>query len=92
MRRPLALAALLTLALAAAGCGAKPEPGAGAGSGSSEDLRLVLDYFPNADHAGIYAAEASGEYDRAGLNLDIKTPPDPTAPLKLLRASSSSGS
>ena len=87
MRRPLALAALLlTLALPAAGCGAKQEPGADARSATSEDLRLVLDYFPNADHAGIYAAEASGEYRRAGLNVDIKAPPDPTAPLKLLRA------
>ena len=86
MRRPLALAALLTLALAAAGCGAKPEPGADAGSGASEDLRLVLDYFPNADHAGIYAAQAAGEYRKAGLDVDIKAPPDPAAPLKLLQA------
>ena len=84
MRRPLAFAALL-LTLAATGCGSKSEPGAG-DTGSKEDLRLVLDYFPNADHAGIYAAQGSGEYDRAGLNVDIKSPPDPAAPLKLLRA------
>ncbi|HET8950374.1 MAG TPA: ABC transporter substrate-binding protein [Solirubrobacteraceae bacterium] len=87
MRRSLALAALLlTLALPAAGCGAKQEPGADARSATSEDLRLVLDYFPNADHAGIYAAQAAGDYDRAGLNVDIKAPPDPAAPLKLLQA------
>ncbi|HEU5056622.1 MAG TPA: ABC transporter substrate-binding protein [Kofleriaceae bacterium] len=86
MRPALALAALL-LTIAAAGCGSKEEPGAGdAGSGTREDLRLVLDYFPNADHAGIYAAQAAGEYDRAGLNVDIKAPPDPAAPLKLLQA------
>ncbi len=87
MNRPLALAALLSLTLTAAtGCGAKEEPGGGASSGTREDLRLVLDYFPNADHAGLYAARASGEYDRAGLKVDIKAPPDPAAPLKLLRA------
>ena len=63
MSRPLALAALLTLALAAAGCGEKPEPGAGAERARARTLRLVLDYFPNADHAGIYAAQAAGEYD-----------------------------
>ena len=84
MRRPLALAALL-LTIAAGGCGAKEEPTNG-GGGTREDLRLVLDYFPNADHAGIYAAQGAGEYDRAGLNVDIKAPPDPAAPLKLLRA------
>jgi len=86
MRRALALAALLLTIAAATGCGAKQEPGDGASSGKREDLRLVLDYFPNADHAGIYAAQASGEYDRAGLNVDITTPPDPAAPLKLLQA------
>jgi putative hydroxymethylpyrimidine transport system substrate-binding protein len=86
MRRPLALAALLLTIAAATGCGAKEEPTDGAGGGTREDLRLVLDYFPNADHAGIYAAQASGEYGRAGLNVDIKAPPDPAAPLKLLRA------
>ncbi len=41
---------------------------------------------PNADHAGIYAAQASGEYRKSGLNVDIKAPPDPSAPLKLLEA------
>jgi putative hydroxymethylpyrimidine transport system substrate-binding protein len=85
MRRPLALALPLLVALAVTGCGAKPEPSDGAG-GAREDLRVVLDYFPNADHAGIYAAQASGEYERAGLDVDVKAPPDPSAPLKLLRA------
>ena len=76
----LALAALL-----AAGCGEKSEPGPDARA-DAEPMRLVLDYFPNADHAGIYAAQATGEYDRAGLDVDIKAPPDPAAPLKLLQA------
>ncbi len=86
MRRPLALALAALLTVAVTGCGAKEEPGDGASGAEREDLRLVLDYFPNADHAGLYAARASGEYDRAGLNVDIKAPPDPAAPLKLLRA------
>jgi putative hydroxymethylpyrimidine transport system substrate-binding protein len=46
----------------------------------------MLDYFPNADHAGIYAAQASGAYRRAGLDVTITPPPDPSAPLKLLLA------
>ncbi|MGH2968471.1 MAG: ABC transporter substrate-binding protein [Solirubrobacteraceae bacterium] len=75
----------VALALAAAGCGEKQEPVAGERA-AGEPMRLVLDYFPNADHAGIYAAQAGGEFERAGLDVEIKAPPDPSAPLKLLRA------
>jgi putative hydroxymethylpyrimidine transport system substrate-binding protein len=83
-----ALAAVLIAAalLVVAGCGEKPEPGAGATPGKLEPFTLVLDYVPNADHAGIYAAQAAGEYRKAGLDVKIKVPPDPAAPLKLLRA------
>ena len=46
----------------------------------------MLDYFPNADHAGIYAAQEAGLYAKAGLDVKLQPPPDPSAPLKLLRA------
>ena len=81
----LAVPLALVLALLTTGCGEKEEPGAGSRAGT-EELRLVLDYFPNADHAGLYAAQATGEFERAGLKVEIKAPPDPSAPLKLLRA------
>ena len=71
--------------LALAGCGEKSEP-TGARGGERDPLKLVLDYFPNADHAGIYAAQGSGEYERAGLEVEIQPPPDAAAPLKLLQA------
>jgi putative hydroxymethylpyrimidine transport system substrate-binding protein len=85
MTRTVALALALLLVLAVAGCGEKDEPTRGP-SGGLEPLTLMLDYFPNADHAGIYAAQASGEFRRAGLDVRIVTPPDPAAPLKLLQA------
>jgi putative hydroxymethylpyrimidine transport system substrate-binding protein len=84
--RALALALGTAALLVLAGCGEKAEPGSGATPGKLEPFTLVLDYFPNADHAGIYAAQASGEYRKAGLDVQIKVPPDPAAPLKLLRA------
>jgi putative hydroxymethylpyrimidine transport system substrate-binding protein len=79
------LALLLSIAAAAAlsACGEKDEP---AGPPGAEKLTLLLDFFPNADHAGIYAAEASGEFERAGLDVEIQTPADPSAPLRLLAA------
>jgi putative hydroxymethylpyrimidine transport system substrate-binding protein len=46
----------------------------------------MLDFFPNADHAGIYAAQAGGHFQREGLDVRIRTPSDPSVPLKLLAA------
>jgi putative hydroxymethylpyrimidine transport system substrate-binding protein len=83
MTRP--LLALLALALLLAGCGEKAET-TSAGAGKTEPFTVMLDYFPNADHAGIYAAKASGEYARAGLDVKIVAPPDAALPLKLLEA------
>ena len=78
-----ALAALTAVLVLAAGCGEKKER---TGAPAPEPFELVLDYFPNADHAGIYAARARGEFAKVGLDVRIRTPSDPAAPLKLLAA------
>jgi putative hydroxymethylpyrimidine transport system substrate-binding protein len=80
-RLPFVLLVLAALALAA--CGERKEPTA---APAQQPLRLMLDYFPNADHAGIYAAKDKGDFSRAGLDVQIQTPSDPSAPLKLLAA------
>ncbi len=79
------LLALIPLVLVLCACGEKPEPTADSG-GKLETLTVVLDYLPNADHAAIYAAQASGEFARAGLDVKLITPTDPAAPLRLLEA------
>jgi putative hydroxymethylpyrimidine transport system substrate-binding protein len=83
MRRP-AIVATALVALLLAGCSEKSEGGPGAGK--IERFNVILDYFPNADHAGLYAAQAAGDYERAGLDVELKPPPDPSAPLKLLQS------
>jgi putative hydroxymethylpyrimidine transport system substrate-binding protein len=79
---PAVLAVLLVLGLAA--CGERKEPAAGARS--TERVDLELDFFPNADHAGLYTAIGSGEFATAGLDVRPRQPPDPAAPLKLVAA------
>jgi putative hydroxymethylpyrimidine transport system substrate-binding protein len=75
----IALAALAAVCALAAGCGEKEES---LEPGAAEPLEIMLDFFPNADHAPIYAAEAAGHFDDVGLDVEIREPPDPAAPLK----------
>ena len=79
---PLTAALLLGLVVLA-GCGEKEdvlEPG------GAKRVEVMLDYFPNADHAGIYATQAAGYFEEAGLDVEIRTPPDPSAPIKQVAA------
>jgi putative hydroxymethylpyrimidine transport system substrate-binding protein len=84
MRRGLGLAACLALlALIAAGCGERTERTT---PGHTEQLQLMLDFLPNADHAGIYAAQANERFKDVGLDVKIRTPSDPAAPLRQVAA------
>jgi putative hydroxymethylpyrimidine transport system substrate-binding protein len=85
VRLLLALAVCVVLA----GCGGSndsSDSGSGSSGGATQRLNLLLDFFPNADHAGIYAAEAGGHFRDEGLDVRIRTPSDPSVPLKLLAA------
>ena len=77
MRRVLVL--LAAVAALAAGCGEREES---TSPGGREKLVLMLDYFPNADHAPIYAAQAGGHFEDVGLDVEIRAPSDPAAPLR----------
>ncbi len=83
MKRLTALLALLCLPLAA--CGEKTETITPSAS-SAQSLTLMLDWFPNADHVGIYQALAKGDFAKAGLDVHVQVPSNPAAPLQLLAA------
>jgi len=74
--------AIAILAIALAACGEKSEDV----SGEAEPLSLTLDFYPNPDHAGIYMAQKLGYFEEAGLDVSIRAPADPAAPIKLLSA------
>jgi putative hydroxymethylpyrimidine transport system substrate-binding protein len=83
MRRLTFLLPVLCLLLAA--CGEKKEAITPARP-DTQSLTLMLDWFPNADHVGIYQGLAEGDFAQAGLNLHIEVPSNPASPLQLLAA------
>jgi len=82
-RRALALilAAIACLAVAA-GCGDDDD----GGEPGQQSARLILDWFPNPDHAGIYGAIGEGFFDDEGVTVTPEVPSDPSAALKRLAA------
>jgi ABC-type nitrate/sulfonate/bicarbonate transport system substrate-binding protein len=46
----------------------------------------MLDFVPNAVHAGIYRALAAGYYRRAGIDLSVIAPGNTSDPLELINA------
>src|SRR5262245_5619797 len=74
------LAAVLAV-LGLAACG-----GDGAEPGASDEATLVLDFQPNAVHAGIYAALADGAFADRGIDLTVREPSSSTDAPKLLEA------
>lgn len=83
MRKIFTLASVAATAVALSACGQKHEA---TGPRSLRPVALELDFFPNADHAAIYAAIADGYFAQAGLDVQPQAPSDPSAPLKLLAA------
>lgn len=84
-RRPALLAGALVVALALAACGEKKDTVTPTAS-AAQPLNLMLDWFPNADHVGLYEALADGDFTKAGLDVHVHVPTDPATPLQLLAA------
>ena len=78
--RPQLLASTVGLAavMLLSGCGGSDEksgdPATSAAPTPKVSWTLVLDYEPNAVHAGLLRAEQAGYFDDAGIDLDIVAP------------------
>jgi putative hydroxymethylpyrimidine transport system substrate-binding protein len=51
---------------------------------SETELTVLLDWYPNAVHTFLYAAEEQGYYAEAGLKVKLQTPADTNDALKLV--------
>lgn len=77
VRVPLLLAAVGALALA--GCGS-------AGREGTDDATLILDFTPNAVHAGIYTALARDFDGGEGVRMRVRAPSSSTDSVRLLQS------
>jgi len=73
----------LLAALAIAACGEKEEDLSAA---DPQAFDLALDFYVNPDHAGIITAIDRGFFAKAGLNVRLQVPSDPSAPIRQVAA------
>lgn len=81
----------LTLATGLAACGnqagTSPSPSAPeAKGGEPTELTIALDWYPNAVHSFLYAAEDQGFFKEENLKVNLQMPSDSNDPLKMAAA------
>lgn len=52
----------------------------------SERIVVILDFLPGPIHAGFYAAQARGDYENAGLEVELRSPSSTSDTIRLLAA------
>ncbi|QHT63637.1 ABC transporter substrate-binding protein [Paenibacillus lycopersici] len=99
-KKSLFAAVLAASLFALGGCGSSnpnssdaPNSAANAGSGGNaageappQKVSLMLDWYPNAVHSFLYAAQDQGYFAKEGLDVDIQMPADTNDALKLVAA------
>ncbi|MEW4354822.1 ABC transporter substrate-binding protein [Streptococcus pneumoniae] len=68
MKRKWMMLAALSLLLVACGKGNQRSEG--------EKIDFILDWTPNTNHTGLYVAQEKGYFKEAGVDVDIKLPPE----------------
>ncbi len=53
---------------------------------NSQKLTVMLDWFPNPDHAPLIIAQQQGYFKQQGLDVELIGPADPTDPPKMVAA------
>ncbi|MFN7097873.1 MAG: ABC transporter substrate-binding protein, partial [Gammaproteobacteria bacterium] len=51
-----------------------------------QPLTVLLDWYPNPDHAPLFVAQEHGFFKQHGLDVKLVSPTDPGDPLKLVAA------
>lgn len=82
-RRACLILTCLSLAAPLSSCGQKSDVITPA---HTKPFTVMLDFFPNADHAALYSAIDNGYFRAAGLDVKPETPSNPAEPLQLLAA------
>jgi putative hydroxymethylpyrimidine transport system substrate-binding protein len=87
--RVMAVLGCVVATVVLAGCGGSGSGVSSAGAAAHpKQATLILDFVPNAVHAGIYRALAAGYYREQGIDLHVVTPSATTDTLKLIDAHS----
>lgn len=71
IKKVISLALVLGIMGSLSGCSSKSTD---TGKGNLEKVTVILDYVPNTNHTGIYAAKEKGYYEEAGLDVEIIEP------------------
>ena len=74
------LSALALIATTALACSSEPE--------TVDAVNLALDWYPNANHLGLYIAQREGYFEDERLNVTMYTPSDPSTVLQTVAAGS----
>ena len=78
-----AVAGALATAVLVAACGDDPAPAA---TGATVKVSMALDWYPWANHTGLFISKEKGYFQEAGLEVDIYTPADPSTVLQTVGA------
>ena len=75
-KRLLAATLALGLSVSLAACGQKTQDKPQDEEKELEKITFVLDWTPNTNHTGVYAAIANGYFEEAGLDVEVVQPPE----------------